>query len=106
MRSSREIGEGLLADMDAGVVEKSRNLRQFAETLIKYEFTREELKKIYDHTTMLLLVDGTAEDRREVLATMDTCPCCDRWLGHNKPPADDVAESSPYRRQKTFDFDR
>jgi hypothetical protein len=102
MRTSRELGEKLLADMDAGIVEKSRNLRRFAEEMINHEFTREELKKIYDHITMLLLLEGTAEDRREILATLETCPCCDRWLGHNRPPADD---SNP-RRQTAFDFNR
>jgi hypothetical protein len=26
--------------------------------------------------------------RRELLNTMDTCPCCDQRLGHNRPPDD------------------
>jgi hypothetical protein len=30
----------------------------------------------------------TPERRRLLLSTMDTCPCCQRWLGHNNPPAD------------------
>jgi hypothetical protein len=29
------------------------------------------------------------ELRRELLNTMDTCPCCDHRLGHNSPPDDD-----------------
>lgn len=34
-------------------------------------------------------VDADPERRRELLSEMDVCPCCDRWLGHNRPPADD-----------------
>jgi hypothetical protein len=44
--------------------------------------------------------------RRELLSKMETCPCCDRWLGHNRPPADIIADDPPYRRQPSFDFDR
>jgi hypothetical protein len=35
---------------------------------------------------------------------MDSCPCCNRWLGHNQPPGDD--DAPPYRRQSSFDFER
>jgi hypothetical protein len=69
---------------------------------IMMDMTRDELQQVFDHLTWQMLRDGTPEDRREILATMDSCPCCGRWMGHNNPPADDT----PYRRQTTFDFDR
>jgi hypothetical protein len=28
--------------------------------------------------------------RRELLNTMDTCPCCDQRLGHHRPPVDNL----------------
>jgi hypothetical protein len=34
-----------------------------------------------------------AELRRELLATMDTCPCCDQRLGHPRPPGDDLMKN-------------
>jgi hypothetical protein len=50
--------------------------------------------------------DPDPEFRRELLAEFDACPCCQSWLGHNRPPADDGADSPMPRRQKSFDFDR
>jgi hypothetical protein len=45
------------------------------------------------------------EFRHEILSKMDTCPCCQRWLGHNNPPADAGELKTSYRRQHAFDFD-
>jgi hypothetical protein len=66
--------------------------------------TREELKQIYDQLTIEVLAEATPEERQEMLKTMDTCPCCDRWMGHNNPPADDDNHDQPYRRQSSFKF--
>jgi hypothetical protein len=53
--------------------------------------TRDELKRLRDWMTRQTLLDPDTdpEFRRELLTTMDVCPCCERWMGHNKPPADD-----------------
>jgi hypothetical protein len=39
------------------------------------------------------------EFRRELLSRFDVCPCCQRDLGHNRPPRPPVRA-----RQKAFDF--
>jgi hypothetical protein len=53
--------------------------------------TRADLKKARDWIRFNLLADPETgpDERRELLADLDTCPCCQRWLGHNQPPADD-----------------
>jgi hypothetical protein len=68
--------------------------------------TRDELEKLYHWLTIDLLADPDTDPewRREILSTLDVCPCCERWMGHNRPPADDG--DPPYRRQASFDFDR
>jgi hypothetical protein len=100
-RSSREIMDSFLADLRAKGIKPSKACMKFCELMS--EETRDGLREVSDHLMMLMLLDGSPEDRREVLSTMDTCPCCDRWLGHNKPPADD---DGPPRRQTSFDFKR
>jgi hypothetical protein len=68
------------------------------------QLTRDELKQVFDWITLELLFspDTTPEERCEILSAMDECPCCKRWLGHNRPPADD--NDQPYRRQRSFEF--
>ena len=72
------------------------------------QLSRAELKELYDRLTRDALMDPETDPewRREILSAMDKCPCCDRWLGHNKPPADDGESEQPYRRQDSFKFDR
>jgi hypothetical protein len=85
----------------AGITKPSKAAIKFDESLL--ELSDDEMRKLYKRLTISLLADSTPEERREILAGMDTCPCCDRWLGHNNPPADDG--DSAYRRQPSFDFD-
>jgi hypothetical protein len=66
--------------------------------------TRDELKELHHRMTIETLASADPARRREIVSTMDVCPCCDRWLGHNRPPADDGDPS--YRRQTSFDLDR
>jgi hypothetical protein len=61
--------------------------------------TREELEKL---RLDLILDEIHRKGPREALAGMDTCPFCERFMGHNNPPADDRS----YRRQTSFDFKR
>jgi hypothetical protein len=70
--------------------------------------TRDELDKVRDWIARdaLMRPDTDPEWRRQLLSEMDVCPCCERWLGHNKPPADDGDSDPPYRRQPSFDFKR
>ena len=44
------------------------------------------------------------ELRRELLSRFEKCPCCDRWLGHNNPPADAGEFEPTFRRQPAFNF--
>jgi hypothetical protein len=73
--------------------------------------TLDDLKKLHHWMLIEELANADPQQRRELLSKMDTCPCCDRWLGHNQPPADDGAPAEPvknthraYRRQPSFDF--
>jgi hypothetical protein len=53
------------------------------------------------------LRDATPEERRQLFKDyrLESCPCCDRWLGHNEPPANDDPDDGPsYRRQRSFNF--
>jgi hypothetical protein len=104
-RNGDDLGESLLASMRADGIKPSKAALHLAKLFSEEDFTREELQEIYDYVTMHMLLNGSPEDRREVLATMDACPCCNRWLGHNKPPADDD-DVPPFRRQSSFDFER
>ena len=54
------------------------------------QLSREDLDKVSDWITRQALMDPETDEeyRRELLSRMDTCPCCQRWLGHNNPPAD------------------
>jgi hypothetical protein len=66
------------------------------------QLTEEELRKVFHELDMLLLMDPeTPPDlRREILARFERCPCCERWLGHNRPPADDGEPA-----QAAFEFE-
>ena len=75
------------------------------------ELSRDELKQLHDWMILEQLKDlcdpGTdPEHRREVLSTVEVCPCCQQWLGHNNPPPDSDDPPTPYRRQSSFKFDR
>jgi hypothetical protein len=89
------------------------NGREVTRTLIRIDelmpqLTCAEVKKLLYWMTFEELADPDTdpERRRELLSRMDKCPCCDRWLGHNNPPADAGEPEPPYRRQGFFKFDR
>jgi hypothetical protein len=70
------------------------------------QLTIEEIERVRRELAILMLTrddDLDPELRRELLSEFDTCPCCQTWLGHNRPPADD--DDAP-RRQTSFDFER
>jgi hypothetical protein len=52
----------------------------------------DDLQKLLHWMTFEELADPETdpEHRRELLSRFNKCPCCDRWLGHNKPPTDDT----------------
>jgi hypothetical protein len=66
------------------------------------QLTPEEIVKLRRWMAIYILVDDDPdrEFRRELLSEFDSCPCCQGWLGHNRPPTDNTL------RQKSFDFDR
>ena len=104
-----EKGE-LLAILKAAGNEKPSKAAVRADALLP-ELSRDELKQLYDWLTLeefkdLIDPDTDPERWREVLSTVDVCPCCQQWLGHNNPPADDDDPPTPYRRQASFEFDR
>lgn len=39
----------------------------------------------------------------DILSGMAECPCCKRWLGHNRPPDDD-SPSPTKAKQTSFEF--
>lgn len=90
-----------IAQLTAAGIKPSRAAIKCDELLP--ELSGDDLRKLYHRATIELLAEATPEERREMLATMETCPCCDRWLGHNKPPDDD--NGLRYRRQGSFDFE-
>jgi hypothetical protein len=81
--------------------------KQFIRVLdLMMQLTPEERTRLSDWMNWQDLIKATPEERREILSTMDACPCCGRWMGHNNPPADDDAGGPSYRRQASFDSDR
>ena len=68
------------------------------------QLTPADLDELHHWMTLeeLLHHNPTPEQRRELLKQFDTCPCCQSWLGHNRPPAEDGNSPMP-RRQKSFD---
>jgi hypothetical protein len=78
------------------------NYREFLEEITpiqrercERELTREQVRQ----WMMQLLAEAGPEERREMISSLNTCPCCERWMGHNHPPDD-----PPFRVQKSFDF--
>jgi hypothetical protein len=68
------------------------------------QLTLEEIHELRRKLAIYILVhdDPDPEFRRELLSQFDSCPCCQTWLGHNRPPDDDPS----MRRQSAFDFNR
>jgi len=65
------------------------------------QMTDDEIAEMIRQEDIRRLALADDATRREMLSTMDECPCCKRWLGHNEPPADD-ADPPP---KTSFDFD-
>jgi hypothetical protein len=78
---------------DIAAIEKEGPLR----------LTREEREELL----WTMFAGSPADERREALSSMDECPCCGRWLGHNRPPGDAalVSDHKKPRRQSSFDFE-
>jgi hypothetical protein len=53
--------------------------------------TPEDIHKLHRWMTLEMLINDDLDPthRRELLKEFDVCPCCQGWLGHNRPPADD-----------------
>jgi hypothetical protein len=75
----------ILGTFEAAGIKPSKAARRVAQ--LAPELTRDEWKDLYEWLTREMLIDGSPDERREVLATLETCPCCDRWLGQNRPRA-------------------
>jgi hypothetical protein len=97
-RTGRDIADGILAGMRADGIEPTKPHLEIFELVA--EMTPDELEEFHEWLTWQVLQESTAQERREILSKMDTCPCCERWLGHNRPPADNTL------RQKSFDLER
>ena len=71
------------------------------------KLTDEDIHTLHREVALYMLThnDLDPEYRRYLLKQFDSCPCCQTWLGHNNPPADDEPEP-PYRQQTSFKFDR
>jgi hypothetical protein len=97
-------GDFLASLRAKGIIKVSRASIQIDKLLPL--LTRREIEKLKDRMDFEALADPDTdpECRREILSTMDVCPCCQRWMGHNNPPADDG--DPPYRRQTSFAFKR
>jgi hypothetical protein len=75
------------------------------------ELTFEEGREVFRRLALYILMndDPDPEFRRELLSQFDSCPCCQTWLGHNRPPDESPptsGDSNPPRRQTSFDFKR
>jgi hypothetical protein len=98
---------GIFDDLRARGEKLSKAAIAFEQSL-PMELTRKQAEEL--RLRILMLADP--EERREMLRDYDTCPCCNRWLGHNRPPADGnllhgtTKSRPPRRRQTSFDFDR
>jgi hypothetical protein len=42
--------------------------------------TQEQVRKLQ----LAILNEADPEERRELLSESETCPCCGRWMGHNR----------------------
>jgi hypothetical protein len=70
------------------------------------QLSQEEVHKLHRDLAIYMLLNDDLDpaERRELLKQFDTCPCCQGWLGHNRPPDDDGDPPTPYRRQRSFEF--
>ena len=75
-----------LALLDADDIKPTKAACRVDELLP--QLTRDELKELLHRMTFDELADPNtdSETRREILSTMEVCPCCQHWLGHNRPP--------------------
>jgi hypothetical protein len=47
---------------------------------------------------------GETDLLHEMLDGVAECPCCQRWLGHNRPPANEGNPPTTKAKQTTFGF--
>jgi hypothetical protein len=62
--------------------------------------TNEELEVVRLYIYALL----SPAERQEALHEVGACPLCKRWMGHNRPPADDEGDPPPPVKQTSFEF--
>ena len=66
------------------------------------QLTNAELEQVKLALLAEAMKHGDADLRREFLSNVDACPCCGRWMGHNRPPADNKGEPPPPTEQFEF----
>jgi hypothetical protein len=102
--TAERIADQLLTNLQAKGIKPSKACISGLKLL--RQLTRAELIELRDWIVRHELMDpNTAPElRRELLSRFEKCPCCDRWLGHNNPPADGGEPEPTYRRQPAFNF--
>ena len=81
----------LLAAFGADGQPISRTAKTIANLTPK--LTRAELEELMLWATLDELASADPKKRHEILSKLGTCPCCDRWVGHNNAPPDETKES-------------
>ena len=82
-----------------------RSQKNYVECLtLLPQLTHAELEQVKLALLAQAMERGDAELCREFLSNVDACPCCGRWMGHNRPPADDEGDPPPPAKQVSFEF--
>jgi hypothetical protein len=68
------------------------------------QLTNAELEQVSLALLAEAMKHGDAELCREFLSNVDAYPCCGRWMGHNRLPADDEGNPTPPTKQASFEF--
>ena len=68
------------------------------------QLTNAELEQVKLALLAEAMKHGDAELCREFLSNVDAYPCCGRWMGHNRLPADDEGNPTPPTKQASFEF--
>jgi hypothetical protein len=81
-----------------------RHRQAYVECLeILPQLTDAELERVKLALLTEAMERGDTELIHDMLSGMAECPCCKRWLGHNRPPADD-GPSPTKAKQTSFEF--
>ena len=99
-----EVAE-LQRDLAEARMPAPRSRKNYVECLtLLPQLTNAELEQLKLALLAQAMERGDAELCREFLSNIDACPCCGRWMGHNRPPADDEGEPTPPTKQASFEF--